>query len=136
MSEITKEDAYLRFNKELMKTVRVVAAVIKTVNENDEPGREKLEDARAHLGCEGPKFGIRAQGVHDVFAQASELESSSDESPEGLGAFGLHPGAKLREEFRSPAASDRVESIHGLLSCPIPDACAGRAARRGSSGRR
>jgi len=99
-------------------------------------GREKLEDARAHLGCEGPKFGIRAQGVHDVFAQASELESSSDESPEGLGAFGLHPGAKLREEFRSPAASDRVESIHGLLSCPIPDACAGRAARRGSSGRR
>ena len=29
MSEITKEDAYLRFNKELMKTVRVVAAVIK-----------------------------------------------------------------------------------------------------------
>ena len=28
MSEITKEDAYLRFNKELMKTVRVVAAVI------------------------------------------------------------------------------------------------------------
>ena len=37
MSEITKEDAYLRFNKELMKTVRVVAAVIKTVNENDEP---------------------------------------------------------------------------------------------------
>ena len=99
-------------------------------------GREKLEDARAHLGCEGPKFGIRAQGVHDVFAQASELESSSDESPEGLGAFGLHPGAKLREEFRGPAASDRVESIHGLLSCPIPDACAGRAARRGSSGRR
>ena len=34
MSEITKEDAYLRFNKELMRRVRVVAAVIKAVNEN------------------------------------------------------------------------------------------------------
>ena len=33
MSEITKEDAYLRFNKELMRRVRVVAAVIKAVNE-------------------------------------------------------------------------------------------------------
>ena len=37
MSEITKEDAYLRFNKELMRRVRVVAAVIKAVNENGEP---------------------------------------------------------------------------------------------------
>ena len=42
MSEITKEDAYLRFNKELMKTVRVVAAVIKTVNENDAHLAESL----------------------------------------------------------------------------------------------
>lgn len=48
MSEITKEDAYLRFNKELMKTVRVVAAVIKTVNENDEP-IILLDDCDAHL---------------------------------------------------------------------------------------
>ena len=48
MSEITKEDAYLRFNKELMKTVRVVAAVIKTVNENDEP-IIFLDDCYAHL---------------------------------------------------------------------------------------
>lgn len=48
MSEITKEDAYLRFNKELMKTVRVVAAVIKTVNENDEP-IIFLDDCDAHL---------------------------------------------------------------------------------------
>ena len=46
MSEITKEDAYLRFNKELMKTV--VAAVIKTVNENDEP-IILLDDCDAHL---------------------------------------------------------------------------------------
>ena len=37
MSEITKEDAYLRFNKELMRRVRVVAAVIKDVNEKGEP---------------------------------------------------------------------------------------------------
>ena len=37
MSEITKEDAYLRFNKELMRRVRVVAAVIKAVNEKGEP---------------------------------------------------------------------------------------------------
>ena len=48
MSEITKEDAYLRFNKELMKTVRVVAAVIKTVNENDEP-IILLDECDAHL---------------------------------------------------------------------------------------
>ena len=48
MSEITKEDAYLRFNKELMKTVRVVAAVIKTVNENGEP-IIFLDDCDAHL---------------------------------------------------------------------------------------
>ena len=46
MSEITKEDAYLRFNKELMR--RVVAAVIKTVNENDEP-IILLDDCDAHL---------------------------------------------------------------------------------------
>ena len=37
MSEITKEDAYLRFNKELMRRVRVVAAVKKAVNEKGEP---------------------------------------------------------------------------------------------------
>lgn len=37
MSEITKEDAYLRFNKELIRRVRVVAAVIKAVNEKGEP---------------------------------------------------------------------------------------------------
>ena len=47
MSEITKEDAYLRFNKELMKTVRVVAAVIKTVNENEPI--ILLDDCDAHL---------------------------------------------------------------------------------------
>ena len=35
MSEITKEDAYLRFNKELMRRVRVVAAVIKAVNDTE-----------------------------------------------------------------------------------------------------
>ncbi len=37
MSESAKEDAYLRFNKELMRRVRVVAAVIKAVNEKGEP---------------------------------------------------------------------------------------------------
>ena len=57
MSEITKEDAYLRFNKELMKTVRVVAAVIKTVNENDEP-IILLDDCDAHLAESLFKLGI------------------------------------------------------------------------------
>ena len=48
MSEITKEDAYLRFNKELMRRVRVVAAVIKAVNEKGEP-IIFADDCDAHL---------------------------------------------------------------------------------------
>ena len=61
MSEITKEDAYLRFNKELMKTVRVVAAVIKTVNENGEPIH--IHVSKGKPSNNSTKFWIKRDGI-------------------------------------------------------------------------